>query len=186
MQLVRGTTNPDSSLYGHDLLGDLYGDKEALQRDLLVPTIQIRNFIYTPANYTNPLNTLPSMNYMADNLQRPMLLGAEVNSGAESQMFTGHFLKIPLDPFYRNPPNAPIPVLPDENDALTGRIVTFPAGNGPLSGQSFRVVRYIGAVPSSADPALFAQRFSITIDITEADLSRSFSQVDSVIEARRL
>lgn len=39
-ELIRGTTNTGSSLYGHDLLGDVYGDAETLG----MSAVTIRDF----------------------------------------------------------------------------------------------------------------------------------------------
>ncbi len=159
MQLIRGTRDPRSSLYGHDLLGDVYGYLETLQQ----PTVSVRNYRYLPNGAAAPMSYVASSQ---DSWQRPVILG-------------GHFLRIPLDPggSYVLPA-----LLPPENDALTGAIVTFPPGEGPLGGNSFRVVRYIGQQegPFDTSDALIrlAQSYSITIDLADTDLSQTYAQID--------
>ncbi len=159
-ELIRGSTNPESAVQGHDLLGDLYGNAESVNPALF--SIRSRQF--------DPETGAPSgMNYDPVNgLQRPLLLN-------------GHYLRIPLEPVdYFSPP-----VLPTAHDALNGRIVTFPEGNGPLSGQSFHIVRYIGQVPTMMAPISqdqrfqFSQCYSITIDLAEGDLDQVYSGVDA-------
>lgn len=167
MQLIRGTRDPRSSLYGHDLLGDLYGYLETVQQrqleEQLMQPMRVRSFRYQPNGAAPPLSYVATSQ---DSWQRPMILG-------------GHFLRIPLDPggTYAEPA-----LLPRENDALTGAIVTFPPGEGPLGGHSFRVVRYIGQQtgPFDTSDALIrlAQSYSITIDLADADFSQTFAQID--------
>ncbi len=155
MALVRGT-GPQSSMFGHSLLGDLYGASESQGTTLSVRTFTIND----------DLSITPSMpNTSRD---RPLLLN-------------GHFLRIPLhDPAVRSGSYLSPNFLPADSDALNGRIVTFPEGNGPLSGQSFRIIRYIGqtvtaAASTDAERHLLAQSYSITIDLNEANLQQSFS-----------
>lgn len=172
-QLIRGTTDPASSVYGHDLLGDLYGSKESLPANVSVISIRNRQF--------DIAGGAPSaMSYDAKTgLQRPMLLGGRYSGGT---YIPGKFLRIPLEPGTYGSTSGPLPV---EHDALTGRIVTFPAGQGPLGGNSFRIVRYIGQMPLNAAPTAqdvfeFSQCYSILIDISEANLSSLYSQRDPI------
>lgn len=144
-QLIRGTTNPMSSMQSHDLLADLYGIAETNRLAGGVGTFRIR--------------TAPAA------AEVPMLLGGEVSGG---NYVPGYFLRIPLEA----PPNSQ---LPSDDDALNGRIVTFPPGNGPLSGYSFHILRYIGNGSTASD--LASSRFSITIDLREADLAQVHSQM---------
>jgi hypothetical protein len=173
MQLIRGAAGPQSKLFGHDLLGDLYGAAESLQ----MPVISVRNWKRidggeVPMDYIDLPHT--SRANAALN-QRPVLIGVDSNPNEPTRL--GHYLRIPI----ANASGRSVVGLPTENDAWTGRIATFTAG--PLRGQSFRIVRYIGAPPPPAnDPTgeIHAQQYSITIDLLEADLSRSFTQVDSM------
>jgi hypothetical protein len=147
---------------GHDMLGDIYGTSES------AINVNIRDFQFNPSlTGRNNNNARSPMAIAPTSLQRPMILN-------------GHFLRIPLDPIrnlslanYDNPD-----VLPIEHDALNGRVVTFPPGSGPLEGQSFHIVRYIGNI-ASTNPIEFAQSYSITIDLNQADLEKSYSRVDS-------
>lgn len=145
----------------HDILGDLYGTESP-------SSLRIRNRQFNPV-----VNGAPSpMAYAATAWQRPMILN-------------GHFMRIPLEPglpgnLQANDDQNPS-VLPAAHDVLNGRIVTFPQGSGPLTGQSFRIVRYIGQMdrypqaPTSEETLSFSQCYSITIDLNEAHLERSFS-----------
>lgn len=177
-QLLRGSKTDDSITYGHSILGDLYGDVEslfsvpavAIPHTRVATRLTIRNWAYDPVT---PLGQTQQMTYASSSYQRPMILA-------------GHYLRIPLDPGgYGNNLGTSVPVrLPVEHDALNGRVVTFPEGSGPLSGQSFHIVRYIGrmtpyqAPVSAADQIAFAQNYSIVIDLLEGDLSKSFSKFD--------
>lgn len=148
-QLIRGTNNRNSALFGHDMLGDLYGSNDT-QTLGIMRTRLVRLLADTSQDGVMALT--------AGNDQRPFLLGG------------GRFLRIPIDP-------TTIPeALRMQDDSLTGRIVTFLEGQGPLSGQSFRVIRYIGN-GSSSSTELASSVFSITIDLHQADLSRSHSQL---------
>jgi hypothetical protein len=176
-QLIRGTTNTNSVMFGgKDMLADLYGANETAS----MPIVGIRNRQFSASN-GSPF----FMSYDATNgLQRPMLLGGTIVSG---NYVPGNFMRIPLEPYsdgltaYGS--TTPAPVLPAEDDVLTGRIVTF--GAGPLSGQSFRVIRYVGFRPTSSSYTPeqiidFSQCYSIVIDLSEGQLDKTYSQRDSV------
>ncbi len=192
-QLVRGSATNDSATYGHSLLGDIYGDRESSLRSPTIPAarqatlLTIRNFEFDPVN---PLSgPTPPMTY--DSPQRSMLLAPQVGS---ANIVNGHFLRIPLNPggygnpdpnFFTNPT-----ILPMEHDVLNGRVVTFPVGNGPLSGHSFRIVRYIGRVTPFTSPTAdqvmqFAQCYSITIDLLDADLTQTYAKYDIGVSGLR-
>ncbi len=170
-QLIRGTAEPTSAVYGHDLLGDLYGDRESLPA--AIPDITIRSRQFSPNGGADS----PMSYVAASSHQRPMLLGGSYANGG----LPGKFLRIPLDPInYATPVGLPI-----EHDALTGRVVTFLDGHGPLGGQSFRIVRYIGQMPfksgmSAQELFEFSQCYSIVIDLSEADFSKAYSTRDAV------
>ncbi len=145
--VLRGTTDMQSPLWRHDLLADLYGAVEA-------PTqLRVRRFEFglpapTPPPFYTPLSH--------GDIERPMLLA-------------GRFLRIPIvldaQPVVNEQPAG----LPAEHDVWTNRIATFL--EGPLRGQSFRVIRYIGdttgAVDGSGNPDMLrrAQNHSIVIDL---------------------
>ncbi len=86
----------------------------------------------------------PARDMTGSSDQRPMLLA-------------GRFLRVPLESAG----------LAQETDVYAGRVVTFLSG--PLMHQSFHVVRYVGAVSSSAGPAELAQQYSLLIDLSEID-----------------
>ncbi|MEM7475445.1 MAG: hypothetical protein AAF483_10675 [Planctomycetota bacterium] len=171
MALLRGTSK-QSPMYSHDMLADVFGAAES--QGTMLP---IRNFTFN--NSDDNLVVNPNVPMAISSIERPMILN-------------GHFLRIPLNPnldFSRTTsPDLPYYnplLLPRENDALNGRIVTFPEGNGPLSGESFHIVRYIGQAlrvhPFYEFPTdnllrqRLAQSYSIIIDLNEANLQRSYS-----------
>ncbi|GIW98770.1 MAG: hypothetical protein KatS3mg111_4272 [Pirellulaceae bacterium] len=166
---LRGTTDPASSLWHHDLLGDLYGSIE--------PPVQLRVRrtewsgntgaglnTAIPPNPPPPAGWAPPLTPVHP--ERPLLL-------------EGRFLRIPIvrnalaanQEFpSSNPANANA-YLPVEHDVWTGRIVTFL--DGPLRGHSLRVIRYVGdtrnAVDGSGNPNMDQriQTFSIVIDLQD-------------------
>jgi hypothetical protein len=82
---------------------------------------------------------------------------ATVNTPNAPAIFKQTFLKIPLA--------NTAPSLPVHHDVWNGRIVTF--GGGPLSGESFRIVRYCGDMQGgSANAFDQALEYSIVIDLT--------------------
>ncbi len=170
MQLIRGTTDLNSAINGHSLLGDLYGDIESAPFPLSSAT---RMLSIRDVQFNATTGATSPMTYDATTgTQRPMLLGGTMSG---STYIPGKFLRIPLDPGLTTYGLSTL--LPNEHDALTGRIVTFEAG--PLQGLSFHIVRYIGHVPLGSPPQEFMQCFSIVIDLSEADLARTYSTRDS-------
>ena len=169
-QLIRGTTDPNSAMQGHSLLGDLYGDIESNPTASATQILSIRTVQFDPAT-----GAQSPMTYEATSgAQRPMMLGGTVSG---TTYIPGKFLRIPLDPKFTAGYGLS-PVLPNEHDALTGRVVTFPIGQGPLGGLSFRILRYVGHVPVGSSVDDFTQCFSIVIDLSEADLGRTYSTRD--------
>ncbi len=168
--VLRGTTDPSSFLRGQSLLADLHGSQEQPLR------VRVRNTMFgvtanllppnNPQNYNQPITH--------NSTERPLLLA-------------GRFLRIPI--VMNNRPLGgelprdnvdfpttmnPYPVidpqsdLPIENDAWTSRVATFLSG--PLQGQSFRIVRYIGFefIPAATPAPSLAQSYSIVIDLQDA------------------
>lgn len=159
MSLVRGPRENTSPIRNHDLLGDLYGASES-SVPVFLPIRAVngaRNDIMRPADR-----------------DRPLIFGRSSGALPGTQ---GHFFRIPLDPFV--PGSNTIPSgLPTQSDVLNGRVVTFPEGGGPLSGKSFRIVRYIGQIDqtiygTNPPQQILDQQYTITIDLSEADLSTS-------------
>lgn len=142
---LRGTSDPNSALWHHDLLADIYGAQET-------PTeLRIRGRRWAGG--------MPYAALTAGDIERPMILA-------------GRFLRIPISlssetAGAENPSN-----LPADHDVWVGRVVTFL--EGPLVGQSFRVIRYIGDTTLATDsggsalPVRRAQNHSIVIDLEEA------------------
>ena len=144
--LVRGPREITSPMRNHDLLGDVYGVTESSNPKFL----QVR---------------IPDQT----SRDRPLLFGRR---GAGIEPNEGHFLRIPL--VFQGSG------LPTQSDVLNGRIVTFPDGNGPLSGKSFHIVRYIGLIDTNVygtnpPQEIVDQRYSITIDLNEANLDTSYT-----------
>ncbi|RMF43378.1 MAG: hypothetical protein D6753_05305, partial [Planctomycetota bacterium] len=150
---LRGTTDPASSLWRHDLLGDLYGSSE--------PPVMLRvrrtQWRGTNVPVNPPTPPVPPSNFLSHgDPERPLLM-------------EGRFLRIPIVQAALGA-GAEIPTgLPANPDIWTGRVVTFL--QGPLQGYSFRVVRYIGdtrnAMDGGGNPDLAKriQNFSIVIDL---------------------
>ncbi len=72
----------------------------------------------------------------------------------------------------RNLPFAKVPLsslagLASEDDAYNGRLITFTGG--PLVGQTFRVLQYIGNRTDTMDPS-YPYRYSVVIDLSTVDV----------------
>ena len=151
-QLLRGTTDSKSAAYGHSFLEDVYAPPFQLQA----------------RSYSLDLNSAGTVNAIEIS-REPFFLG-------------GRFLRIPLHlegrtrvldytgaGTYHYVANN----LPAAHDVLNGRIITFQ--EGPLANESFRIVRYIGAlsVPSNnasmAQLDIFQLQYSIVIDLNDAN-----------------
>ncbi|MBX3422563.1 MAG: hypothetical protein KF752_13500 [Pirellulaceae bacterium] len=155
-QLIRGTTDTGSAMWGQDMLADLYGANETSKLQIGL----------------NPLGDL-QVRIPGSALEYPLLLGSDQR-----------FLRIPLVP---ESIRFPVDIDPDndrrnKDDIITGRTITFYPDQGPLSGQSFRILRYVGdgtSAPTSGTDSLIASgsQYSITIDLHEADLDRTHSQM---------
>lgn len=148
-QLIRGTTNSSSAVFGHDMLGDLFGANETQSLGVVQTRVQR---LLANGNGDGP------MSLAGGNDQRPLLLGG------------GRFLRIPIDPSL-------LPAtLRLQDDSINGRIITFLPGQGPLAGLSFRVLRYIGD-GSTNSSNLASSVFSITIDLQSVDTTQSHSHL---------
>ncbi len=144
-QALRGTVDNISAVGPHSLLADLYGHAESMG---------------------NP--TTPGVSYL---LFQARVLPATTPPEIP-EVLAGRFLRIPL---YEGNDIAPMrggsvvqSFIPNEDDALTGRVLSFL--EGPLEGESFRIVRSIGSNP----PAPFAAlRRSVVIDLDDAGAKTS-------------
>jgi hypothetical protein len=112
-QVVRGTQDKQSGLWGQGLLEDLYG-----------PLIDNNGNLIPFANAGVQVGNWPSDSQMQRN-QLPLLIGTQ-------------FLRFPFR--LPNDVSGTTPI-PTEEDSLRSRIITFL--EGPLAGMSFRVVRHV-------------------------------------------
>ena len=154
-QVIRGTTDSRSPIWLNDILGDLYG--ESTSEPFQVYEARATGGTVARDNPLRPAYNMP-----------PALTTYDAASPESPRLYGEHLLKIPL----AWPSIAPTAVrLPEQHDALNGRVVTFM--QGPLEGQSFRILRYMGEVetipgtPPTLDPTHAANQYSIVIDLSE-------------------
>lgn len=172
-QVIRGTTDKQSALWLNDILGDLYGEStdepfqihQARSTAAVTPPPAVYG-VALPAMIArdNPLRVASTAYTMP-----PALVTYDSASPESPRLYNGHLLKIPIAwPITTGPNSAK---LPEQHDAWTGRIATFM--QGPLEGQSFRILRYMGEVdtipgsPPTLDPTHAANQYSIVIDLNE-------------------
>lgn len=175
---LRGTTDGSSFLRGQGLLADLHGVAEAPIR------VRVRSTIWGVSSNSLPPNQAQAYsNPITHNAaERPLLLGNRflripvVSSGRAA------VAEVPRDDIDFPSTGNPNPItnpqfdLPLEHDAWTSRIATFLSG--PLQGESFRIVRYIGYEPTTDGTApSLQQSYSITIDLQDA--SRRLATIGS-------
>ncbi|MEM8669568.1 MAG: hypothetical protein AAGG48_18725 [Planctomycetota bacterium] len=126
-QIMVGPNGPESSMWGHDLFGDLYGMRDGIEGqltpasnfvvadNLVAPEVLLEAFVRVPTNlYFNAV-------YTNQRFARPGQMDAREYPQAPG-LFT--LTEFPTD------------------DSVTGRIVTFT--DGPLEDLSMKVVRYFG------------------------------------------
>lgn len=145
-QLVRGTTDRQSSLYGQDLLQDIYGEQV---------------FIQNPQTINESWANIVILASREPAVYLPNAAGGQP-SGLVRIPLDGSLLRTGVG----NAPAAQLAAPQLRDDYFTGRTVTFL--DGPVAGQTFRVIRYVGAnlPPVQPNPAAF--EFSIYIDLNEA------------------
>lgn len=114
----------------NDILGDLHGEStdEPFQ-------VHEARSTATPIARDNPYRQVGTGYVMP-----PALATYDGASPESPRLYGGHLLKIPIAWPVSSTPSAVR--LPEQHDAWTGRIVTFM--QGPLEGQSFRILRYMG------------------------------------------
>ncbi len=139
-QVVRGTTDTRSALWRQSLLEDLYGGGAGSQDGnlSLFGRTNARDNPARSVTWSSALTLPPA----AGSLEAVQILG-------------GSFVKVPLQW------NADIP---EQSDVWNGRILTLTAG--PLAGQSFRVIRYIGEVAPANPDYVLALQYSVTLDLS--------------------
>jgi hypothetical protein len=121
-KLLVGDRGPDSSLWGHDLLGDLYGMRDAIQGQL------------TPSNeYVVPDDLVGPEVLLGEFVRVPTELYRSANY--PNRRFDSATLKERIYPHNSTPAFS-------TDDELAGRILTF--NEGPLAGLSMKIVRYFG------------------------------------------
>lgn len=157
--LLVGATGPESSLWGHSLLGDFYGVRDGVTGQVAARTAW-------------PVN---------NNLVRPdiMLSGEFVRFPSQLHSVATYVnRRLDADPKRLYPSAAATAYVTDEE--ITGRILTF--DQGPLQGLSMRVVRYFGDHTGAANnrailsgQVVLDMRPHLGKDITIASLGETFT-----------
>ncbi len=175
-QVVRGT-DARSALWKHDLLGDLYGSGVAPYIPSPIPAGTFKKVVDDRAlaifGRTLKRDNEARSERIAANWLHPWPLTVAPAAGAfeaPSLLPNSKIVNIPLNW---------IEDLPEQHDALNGRVLTF--RGGPLSGYSFRVLKYVGQiVPQPLPPMPTAAQilnervrqsiqYSITVDLSSLD-----------------
>ncbi len=199
-QVLRGTDSR-SALWKHSLLEDLYGNGAARVAFIPANAYSTGDFVFESGQFYAATTAIPSNTYTnfaaafaagaflkaqndtwielfarsntRDNPSRTarlssgqwLMTGAlppPVNTLESVQVIASGLVKIPLQW------NA---ALPEQHDVWNGRVVTFTSG--PLSGLSFRVVRYIGEMPTAGPtppPTLVydhSLQYSLILDLSD-------------------
>ncbi|MCA9192233.1 MAG: hypothetical protein KDB03_10735 [Planctomycetales bacterium] len=170
-QALRGTTDTSSVWWRHSLLADVYGNGDITYGDVLGigdNTLGRDQAITTRAR----IDAIPGRDNPGRNAQS-FYGNSFANGTSEGPRLLGtppQFLKIPLQWGFKDGGGSIHGYgLPEQHDALTGRVVTFL--EGPLVDQSFRIIRYHGQMPAGnvAGLELFqALQYSIVIDLSNA------------------
>lgn len=168
-QVLRGTQDTNSVWWHNSLLGDLYGNAVIEDHTAAPDYSTADGVLQLESRLTlrdNP-NRLPAKS--GANWGPSTVLPIPASALEAPRILEGHYMRIPLQW---------TPVLPKQHDAWNGRILTFL--EGPLQGQSYRVIRYLGEVelttdlPTSVDRTSLhfeqASQYSVTIDLAESDL----------------
>ncbi|MEM6776723.1 MAG: hypothetical protein AAF670_03635 [Planctomycetota bacterium] len=145
-KILVGTRGPDSSLWGHDLLGDLYGMRDAVEANVMPVSV-----FPTPTNEVSPavlLNdqflrfpTLLPIAATTNTALHPFLNSYPYrrNDAQVERRYPGYIGAVgtlPLNPAFYARPSFPV------DDELNGRLLTF--DGGPLDSLTFQVTRYFG------------------------------------------
>ncbi len=123
-----GSNGPDSGLWGHDMLGDLYGMRDGIEGTLTLPS-----------RYPDPGNDEIAPEALLDGnfLRFPTELFRTSTPQYQSQYPNRRNDTIAE----RRYPRLANPAFP-RDDSLTGRLLTFQ--DGPLEGLTMEIVRYFG------------------------------------------
>ncbi|WP_145172432.1 hypothetical protein [Rubripirellula lacrimiformis] len=164
-QILVGSKGPESSLWGHDVLGDLYGMRDAIRGDMTAQAdFVVASTMVAPNVLLNDFVRIPTELFRAATYANPRI----DNSSS-------------LERFYPTKPTATVTFATDEE--LSGRILTFT--DGPLAGLSMKILRYfgnhLGPVTPNGRQILSGQ----TVLDMRPHLNRSIT-VDSVAETHTL
>jgi len=157
VELLVGSNGPESSLWGHDLLGDLYGSRDAIEAVVEDPTLYEGRL---PTDVADAPDCAPELLMGNQFLRFPTSLHREAtypgrrNDAQVERRYPGY-----PDPYSVNPPPTRFPI----DDMLTGRLVTFLGG--PLEGLTFPIVRYFGDHRFPAVPGRETLSGQVVIDI---------------------
>lgn len=157
--ILVGATGPDSSLWGHSLLGDFYGVRDGV-------TGQVARVPVWP---------------VSNNLVRPdIMLSGEFIRFPSRLHVTATYTNRRLDNDAKRTYPAAATTVFATDEEITGRILTFQ--NGPLDGLSMRVVRYFGDhTGASNNRAILSGQVVLDVrphlgkDITVVSLGETFT-----------
>lgn len=136
MSVLVGSDGPTSSLWGHDLLGDLYGMRDAVAGEITLPT----NYV------ADSLDIAPAVLLDGSFLRFPSeLFRAPFNASFDRFPHRRYETARP-ERHYPGPADTAAPFNDQDlfpiDDEFSGRLLTFDAG--PLSGLTVPIVRYFG------------------------------------------
>ncbi len=161
-KLLVGSRGPDSSLWGHDLLGDLYGMRDSVLANVapsnaftgptseVAPAVLLGNqFVRFPSLLYLESPSNPRFTPLADPRNFPLgatgvnnLISIYPYRRNDNELtrrypgYPGSVAPLPLDPTTHQRPSFP------HDDELNGRLLTFTGG--PLEGLTFPIARYFG------------------------------------------
>ncbi len=168
-KLLVGSNGPDSSLWGHDLLGDLYGMRDSVLANVappnafvgptseVAPAVLLGNqFLRFPSLLYLESPSNPRFTPLSDSRNFPLSVTSVYpllsiypyrrNDNEVTRRYPGYLgsvAPLPLDPTIHERPSFP------HDDELNGRLLTFTGG--PLEGLTFPIARYFGDHRPSAN-----------------------------------
>ncbi len=134
-KILVGSNGPSSALWGHDLLGDLYGMRDAIRGEVTIPG----QFVDTSSTDMAPALLLDNsfLRFPTELFRPPATASLERFPYRRHDSTSGQR-------HYPGPVTAPTNAQDffAFDDELAGRLLTFDAG--PLAGLTMQVVRYFG------------------------------------------